>query len=190
MNRAAAVSQMQRAAPPGLGEAWHDWEPAEMASAARSTFASIRANWPIIYAELARRGIAKPSVCAAAIATVAIETASTFRPIHEYGTRRDWAGYDGGADYAGRGFIQLTHKYNYETYGGRIGVDLVGNPDLALDPQVAAAVLAEYFVIRGTAYAAMRHDWPQVRRSVVGAVTNPPGLARLIEIVERLGMPV
>lgn len=38
----------------------------------------------------------------------------------------------------GRGMIQLTHKNNYEKMGKRLGVNLVGNPSLALDPDVSA----------------------------------------------------
>ncbi len=51
---------------------------------------------------------------------------------------------DGGL-FRGRGPIQLTGRANYERYGGMIGQDLVGNPDLITsDPQVAAAVTAAY----------------------------------------------
>ena len=35
-----------------------------------------------------------------------------------------------GANYYGRGFIQLTFKSNYERYGKLIGIDLVNNPDI------------------------------------------------------------
>lgn len=41
----------------------------------------------------------------------------------------------------GRGQIQITHKVNYEKVGKRIGVDLVGNRDLALNPNVSAMIV-------------------------------------------------
>lgn len=50
-----------------------------------------------------------------------------------------------GAKYKGRGFIQLTGKYNYEVYGQKVGVDLVSNPDLASEPKIAAKVALAYF---------------------------------------------
>lgn len=40
----------------------------------------------------------------------------------------------------GRGPIQLTHRSNYEKMGRRLGVGLVGSPDLALDPKVGADI--------------------------------------------------
>lgn len=49
-----------------------------------------------------------------------------------------------GYKYRGRGYIQLTGKNNYKFYGKKVGEDLVGNPDLANDPTVAAKVSAAY----------------------------------------------
>jgi putative chitinase len=43
-----------------------------------------------------------------------------------------------GWKYHGRGLIQLTGKENYERCGSSIGVDLIGNPNMLLDPQYAA----------------------------------------------------
>lgn len=43
--------------------------------------------------------------------------------------------------YYGRGFVQLTWKRNYERFGNLLGIDLVNNPDLALQPDVAAKIL-------------------------------------------------
>lgn len=40
----------------------------------------------------------------------------------------------------GRGPIQITHEANYRKMGARLGVDLVGNPALALEPDVGADI--------------------------------------------------
>jgi hypothetical protein len=81
-----------------------------------------------------------------------------------------------GQSYYGRGFVQLTHYSNYEAMGQILGLDLVHNPDLALRPEVAVAILftgmergtftrktlADYFPPGGPA------DWIKARRIVNG----------------------
>ena len=47
--------------------------------------------------------------------------------------------------YRGRGYIQLTGRNNYEYFGKKLGIDLINNPDLANDPQIAANIAAEFF---------------------------------------------
>ncbi|MBD9528961.1 carboxypeptidase [Paracoccus sp. PAR01] len=41
----------------------------------------------------------------------------------------------------GRGFAQLTWQYNYQRAGKQIGIDLIANPDAAMEPDNAARVL-------------------------------------------------
>lgn len=54
-----------------------------------------------------------------------------------------------GQRYYGRGYIQLTEYDNYRIYGDAIGEDLVNNPDLALEPEIATKILAEFFKRKG-----------------------------------------
>lgn len=51
-----------------------------------------------------------------------------------------WRKGKNGKAYFGRGGIQITHEDNYEKLGKRIGVDLVGNPALALDLDISAEI--------------------------------------------------
>jgi predicted chitinase len=46
-----------------------------------------------------------------------------------------------GLSYLGRGLPQLTHESNYRKLGDRLGVDLVGFPDRALEPRYAIPVM-------------------------------------------------
>ena len=93
------------------------------------------------------------------LATAWHETATTMQPIHEYGSAAYLSKYDTGklaaalgntpeADgdgikYAGRGYVQLTGRANYQKATDALDVDLVGNPDLAMHPDIAARVAVQ-----------------------------------------------
>jgi hypothetical protein len=182
---------------------WEHFSAEQIATASGCPLDAVTEHWPQIVAQLALCGIADRPVQVAAIGTVAIETASTFRPIHEYGTEADWADYEGGPGYAGRGFIQLTHLSNYRTFGEYVddlwhaggAIDLVARPDDALDPNVAAAVLATYFVHHTTLQgysipdAARAGDWEWVRRLVQGGTAGLDRLVRIASALEGAPMP-
>lgn len=73
-------------------------------------------------------------------ATAYHETAKTMQPVVEYGSdvylrdKKYWP-------YIGRGYVQLTWKENYEKFTKLLGVNLVKNPALACDPEIAAKVM-------------------------------------------------
>ena len=46
-----------------------------------------------------------------------------------------------GKTYYGRGFVQLTWKTNYAKFGKLLGIDLVDQPSLALNPTYAAEII-------------------------------------------------
>jgi hypothetical protein len=77
------------------------------------------------------------------LATAKWETAQTMTPIREIGEGR---GMPYGTTYYGRGYVQLTWEANYlkaQTELAKIGVnaDLVSNPNLALQPAIAAPIM-------------------------------------------------
>lgn len=43
----------------------------------------------------------------------------------------------------GRGYVQITHRRNYDRIGKAIGVDLVSDPNRALHPNIAARLLID-----------------------------------------------
>lgn len=45
----------------------------------------------------------------------------------------------------GRGYVQLTGRANYESVGQALGLDLVNNPDLAADREIAARIAIHYW---------------------------------------------
>ena len=98
--------------------------------------------------------------CAYALATAWHETAHTLQPIKEFGgnnyffRRYDIQGQNprlarqlgntqpgDGVKYAGRGYVQLTGRANYQRATTKLGTDLIGNPDFAMLPSVAADIL-------------------------------------------------
>ncbi|MGI9418465.1 MAG: peptidoglycan-binding protein [Geminicoccaceae bacterium] len=46
-----------------------------------------------------------------------------------------------GVRFKGRGYVQITGRANYQDWSNRLGVDLVGNPELAENPDIAAEIL-------------------------------------------------
>jgi putative chitinase len=72
-----------------------------------------------------------------ALGTAHHETDRTFGPIREYG-RGKGKKY---SPYYGRGLVQLTWDYNYKKMTSVVGVDLVKNPDRALDLRNAIPIM-------------------------------------------------
>lgn len=77
------------------------------------------------------------------LATAFHETAHTMRPVREaYWLSESWRRENlRYYPWYGRGYVQLTWEANYKKAGEKLGVDMTTNPDVALDPTIAAKVL-------------------------------------------------
>jgi hypothetical protein len=115
-----------------------------------------------------------------ALATVRVEVGRAFKPIEEYASgnayegRKDLGNYvpGDGPKYKGRGFIQLTGRNNYTNYGKVLGIDLVCHPELALQPEISAKILVQYFKDHNIALYCNLKDWKKVRELVNGGHNN------------------
>lgn len=153
-------------APSGFGDeaAFYDWlrdnsmlgptiSATEFKGCSGIARACAGAKWPISYT-------------AYAFATAYLETAHSMMPVQEAnwlspaaqqayftrmyditGQRPDKARELGnlspgdGAKFCGRGYPQMTGRKNYQAAGTYLGVDLVGHPEKAMEPEIAAGVM-------------------------------------------------
>src|SRR5262245_13473604 len=72
------------------------------------------------------------------LATTTWETNHTMQPVREaYWLSEDWRRANLRYwPYYGRGYVELTWKDNYKREGDRLGLDLVADPDRAMDPKI------------------------------------------------------
>ncbi|RZI83313.1 MAG: peptidase C1 [Rubrivivax sp.] len=116
---------------------------------------------PYVAAALQALALTDRSMICAALGTIRAESEG-FLPISEFPSQFNtksglgpFSAYEGrknlgntqpgdGAKFKGRGFVQLTGRANYETYGAKLGIDLTSNADLANAPEVAAMLLATF----------------------------------------------
>jgi predicted chitinase len=129
--------------------------------------------------ECKKQGIALRDQIAYVLATAQHETNNTFQPVREayyLGNRADaYRRTLSYYPYYGRGYVQLTWDRNYRYYADLVGKDLAGNPDLALEPEIALFVLVHGFKVgtfTGRAIAqyinASQTDFIDARRCING----------------------
>lgn len=108
--------------------------------------------------ECRRQGLRLNTQIAYILATTQWETAQTFRPVREsywwdnqHGfekaekMRQSHANIGRYFPYYGRGYVQITWRTNYEKYSKILDIDLVNNPDLAMQPETALFILVHGF---------------------------------------------
>ena len=124
---------------------------------------NIRDNLPFVLKGLVERALGDKPMVLMALATIRAETES-FQPINEglskfntspgghpfdlYDLRGDLGnkGKGDGAKYRGRGYVQLTGRFNYQNFGAALGLgnQLANDPEIANDPAIAGKLLAAF----------------------------------------------
>jgi putative chitinase len=104
----------------------------------------IETGLPSLNREMLAAEITTPRRIAAFLTTLRFESRFRYN-IHQFNDTRP---------YAGRGFIQLTGKVlpdgdvmNYGPCGRYLGIDLIGNPDLALTLEWSAKIARWYWTV-------------------------------------------
>ena len=124
---------------------------------------NIETNLPFVLAAMNDAALGDKDMVLMALATIRAETGN-FTPLSEfqskfntapggppfglYDNRKDLGnqGPPDGSSFKGRGYIQLTGRSNYQVHGAAIGLgnQLITNPALANQPDIAAKLLASF----------------------------------------------
>jgi peptidoglycan L-alanyl-D-glutamate endopeptidase CwlK len=165
--------------------------------------ANIRAHLPAVLNALVEAQLDTKEMVLMALATIRAETES-FEPVSEgaskfntspgghpfdlYDSRASLGnlGPPDGERFRGRGFVQLTGRANYLQHGRAIGLaeQLIANPELANDADIAARLLASFLKSREKAILAAleENDLATARKLVNG---GSAGLARFADAFQR-----
>jgi len=89
-----------------------------------------------------------------------------------------------GFRYRGRGPIQVTGRANYKKYGDLLGVDLVGNPDLAATSQYAFSTAGLFWKLNGLNELADVQDFVSITKRINGSLNGLHERKRYYEIAK------
>lgn len=153
--------------------------------------------WPAVQGAFARLGVPMTdNLAVASLATLRVEC-PPFYPRKEYGTpeyfvRMYWdnprvramlgnRSAEDAVAFCGRGLVQITGRWNYQHFGREIGVDLLADPDRALELDLAARLFAVYFRERHDVAAANAGHWVAVRKLVNGGANDLAGFLAYVQ---------
>lgn len=77
-----------------------------------------------------------------------------------------------GERYRGRGIFQLTGRANYQTYGKRLCIDLLAQPERAAEPDLAVRIACLFWIDRALNAAADRDDLEAITRRINGGING------------------
>lgn len=95
-----------------------------------------------------------------------------------------------GHRYMGRGWIQLTGRANYRTYGKALGLPLEKKPHLAERPDVAARVAVAYWNSRGLSKLADNGRFDAITQGINGGQNGAADRRARWRAIKRLGTAI
>lgn len=133
-----------------------------------------------IISECKKQGLTLNNQIAYVLATAEHETNNTFKPVREaYWLSEDWRRRNlWYYPYYGRGFVQITHKSNYQVYSNLLGSDLVDNPDRVMEPKISLFILVD-------GMAKGRFTGKRLGQYVNGTQTDFVGARRVVNGTDR-----
>lgn len=107
-------------------------------------------SFPLILGECQKQGVTDKQQIAYILATTVHESGAgkymeEIASGSAYEGRKDLGNNQSGdgVRYKGRGFVQITGRNNYTNWSKKLGIDLVGNPEQAERPEIAARILVQ-----------------------------------------------
>lgn len=94
-----------------------------------------------------------------------------------------------GETYRGRGFIQLTGRTNYATYGARLHLDLLNHPELAAVPENSVHIFIRFITDRWHSIGrALSHGDLRGARAAVNGGSNglPPFIRTYSKVIDMI----
>ena len=166
--------------------------PRDLAEATGARIDRAREWLPFIEAAMAEFDINTPRRQAAFLAQIGHESGGLHWTIEIWGptlAQRHYEGRDDlgnnvpgdGFKFRGRGLLQTTGRSNYERTGKALGVDLIANPDLLTQPELASRSAAWYWKTHGCNPFADNEQFVMLTRRINGGVNGLEDRQRLYE---------
>lgn len=149
---------------------------------------------PYVLTALAEQNISDKENLAAIIATIYVEVGDWTPKRESMELAISESRPEGGTDYRGAGFIQITHLSNYRMFSEFSGVDVVSDPDKLMDPMLSAKSSVWYWIggagNESIVPYASRKDWDNCRSIVnagsPGRIGICHGVPEFMFVIERL----
>ena len=90
-----------------------------------------------------------------------------------------------GPRYKGRGIFQLTGRANYQRLGQRLGLDLIGKPELAAEPVTSLEIACLYWSDRKIGPMADDDDLYRVTRAINGGTNGLADRRKYLTLAKR-----